>query len=121
MYKVESIHNNHNEDRSWNWECRQVITSGYPKCHNTGYVNDFDQPMAFTCGPNEYVAGTDSYHSNHHEDRRWEFTCCSAPNYVTSACRITGWVNEFDGPLDFKAGPGEVITGVTSYHDNHSE
>lgn len=121
MYRVRSVHDNHHEDRSWTWECRQVITSGYPKCHTTGWVNNFDQPMSFTCGPNEYIAGTESYHNNHYEDRRWKFTCCSAPDYKASGCRITDYVNDFDAPISFTAGPGETITGVFSYHNNRAE
>ena len=120
MYKVSSVHDNHHEDRTWTWECHRILESGYPKCHETDYVNDFDQPMSFTCGPNEFITGTDSYHSNHHEDRRWKFRCCSAPDYKATGCRITEkYVNEFDGPLKFSTGPGEAITGVFSYHNNH--
>ena len=38
MYKVQSVHDNHREDRVWNWECRRVLYHGYPKCYDTGYV-----------------------------------------------------------------------------------
>ena len=121
MYKVESVHNNHNEDQSWNWECRQVVHSGYPKCKRTDCVNALDGPMFFNCGKDEYIAGTDSFHDNHAEDRRWQFTCCSVTSYKTSSCRLSEFVNDFDGPLSFQAGPGEVITGVFSYHENKHE
>ena len=121
MYRVQSVHNNRREDRVWNWECRQVAHRGYPRCWHTGFVNDFDQPMFFMCNKDQYIAGVESHHSNHHEDRRWKFLCCSVPHHKTSSCRITGFVNEFDGHMNFWAGHGEVITGVFSYHDNHRE
>ena len=38
MYKVSSVHNNHNKDRSWNWECRPLLESRYTKCHKIGYM-----------------------------------------------------------------------------------
>lgn len=84
-------------------------------------MNNFDQPMFFMCGKDSYIAGVDSYHSNKHEDRRWRFTCCSVPGHKTASCRVTGYVNEFDRPMNFQAGPGEVITGVFSYHSNRKE
>ena len=121
MYKVQSVHDNHREDRVWNWECRRVLYHGYPKCYDTGYVNNFDQPMFFRCKPNHYIGGVYSYHSNKREDRRWKFNCCSAPHHITTSCHITGYVNEFDHPMNFQAGPGEVITGVISHHDNKKE
>ena len=54
MYKVSSVHSNHHEDRSWSWECRDVVSRGYATgCSQTGYVNDFDSPMNFMCPANK--------------------------------------------------------------------
>ena len=122
MYKVSSVHSNSHEDRAWNWECRDVVSSGQPQsCSQTGYVNEWDLPMNFMCPANKYVAGVESHHDNGREDRRWKFTCCAIPNRITVSCRQTGYVNSFDGPMNFQADKDEVITGVFSYHDNSKE
>ena len=121
MYKVLSVHSDTKEDRVWNWKCRQVVDHCHPKCYLTDTVNNFDQPMFFMCAKNHYIGGVHSDHSNFHEDRKWKFSCCSATGYITAACRLTEYVNEFDGTMNFEAGPGEVITGVFSYHSNVRE
>ena len=76
MYHVESRHDNYREDRIWRWECRQVFRNRHQTCSWTSYVNQFDEPILFMCGWNEYLRGVESYHSNHHKDRRWRFYCC---------------------------------------------
>ena len=123
IYRVLSVHSNYHEDRSWSWECRNVVSSGSAtECSQTAdYVNDFDGLMNFMCPPNKYIAGVYSYHSNYHEDRRWKFTCCAIANRVTASCRTTGYVNDWDAPMNFQANTGEVITGVFSYHSNYHE
>ena len=117
MYKVLSVHSNSEADRSWAWECRDVINSGITGCSETGYVNELELPMTFLCPANMYIAGVQSYHKS--GDRRWKFTCCAIANRLTVSCRQSGYVNEWDGPMNFQADQGEVITGVYSYHDNN--
>ena len=122
MYKVSSVHSNHHEDRTWNWECRNVVGHGYSTgCHQTDYVNDWDMPMFFMCPANTYITVVDSYHDNGREDRRWKFRCCGVQGHVTTSCRHTGYLNDWDGPLNFQADSDELITGVYSYHDNGKE
>ena len=122
MYKVSSVHDNHREDRVWSWECRKLPIHGYVHCTLTGYVNNFDEPMNFMCGRNQYIAGVYSYHDNGREDRRWRFSCCSVQNYITKSCYQSNYVNNFDAPINYQAhGPDEVFTGVYSYHSNHHE
>lgn len=122
MYKVTSVHSNYHEDRIWMWECRNVVNSGsLDSCSKTDYVNEFDLPMNFLCPANKYIAGVESHHDNGVEDRRWKFTCCGISGKITTSCRQTGYVNNFDTPINFEASNGEVITGVYSYHDNGAE
>ena len=121
MYHVESMHDNHREDRLWRWECRQLFQNRLPTCSWTPYVNEFDQPILFMCGRDEYLRGVESYHSNDHEDRQWRFYCCHSHGYITKSCGITGYTNDWDQPLYFQARHGGVITGVFSYHDNYRE
>lgn len=45
-------------------------------CAWSGYVNGWDGAMNYKCPNDGFIAGSQSYHSNHHEDRRWKFYCC---------------------------------------------
>ena len=122
MYRVASVHSNHHEDRVWTWECRNVVSSGHISgCSSQGYANYWDSPMNFMCPVNQYIAGVESHHDNGREDRRWKFTCCGIHHRITYSCRQTGYVNDWDAPMNFYANHGEVITGVFSYHDNGRE
>lgn len=117
FYKVRSKHDNGREDRLWEFRCRNVVQCGSsPTCSKTGYINNFRQTILFQCGANKYMAGVYSYHDNSKEDRRWVFTCCSAPSYITSECRLTNYMNSLDQQMNFIAQTGEVITGAFSYY-----
>ena len=117
IYRVESQHDNGKEDRRWEFYCRNVVQGTNPKCTTTNYINNFRDYISFMCGKDKYMAGVKSYHDNGKEDRRWEFTCCSAPSYITTHCRLTnGYVNSLDSPMDFTASAGEVFTGAFSYY-----
>ena len=115
MYRVVSVHSNSEADRSWGWECRDVISEGIAGCSETSYVNELELPMNFLCPANMYIAGVQSYHKS--GDRRWKFNCCAIANRLTVSCRQTGYVNEWDGPMNFQADQWEVITGIYSYYD----
>ena len=80
IYGVQSYHTNHHEDRRWHFNCKDLAVSAITHyiCHWTGYKNEFDEPLSFRCPVNYVMTGVSSYHSNHHEDRRWRFKCCSA-------------------------------------------
>jgi hypothetical protein len=77
--------------------------------------------MIFMCPANRYIQGVESYYSIDHEDRRWWFTCCEIAGRLTVSCRQTGFVNDFDGLMNFQADQWEVITGAFSYYDNVTE
>ena len=117
FYRVRSKHNNGREDRRWEFYCRQVVQTGNPTCTKTSsYINNFRDAISFMCSKNQYLGAVESYHDNSKEDRRWKFTCCSAPSYATKDCRLTDYVNHLDRKMDFQASEGEVITGVVSYY-----
>ena len=42
----------------------------------TGYVNDFDAPVLYTCPNGGYLNGVYSVHNNKKEGRRYRFRCC---------------------------------------------
>ena len=122
VYAMRSVHDNHREDRRWNWQCRSLVSRhSLPQCYWTRDVNDYDEQIAFLCRENYYLAGVESYHDNHHEDRRWSFYCCNTPGLSSSNCYTTGYQNSWDGVLDFRAHHQEFITGVLSHHNNHKE
>ena len=121
FYLVKSQHSNGAEDRQWEWHCRRVATKNFDKTPWTGYINSFDEPIFFNCQKNHFLCGVESYHSNHAEDRRWKFKCCHSPNHFTRNCHLSGYVNSWDGWMNYQVGNNEVITGVYSYHRNDKE
>ncbi|XP_052802509.1 dermatopontin-like [Mya arenaria] len=121
---VESVHDNHAEDRQFDFSCRDVMAEmdgTKAACYWTGYANVFDQPENFQCPGNQYVNGMGSQHNNHYEDRIWKFRCCSLPDVHMADCKFTDWTNAFDGAQNFNAEPGTVMKGMDSYHSNHNE
>ena len=62
-----------------------------------------------------------SVHENEHEDRRWAFECAPLANGY-SECSWTGYVNDWDDPMNFVCpGTGGVVSGMESEHNNHHE
>ena len=119
--RVRSVHDNSREDRLWLWECHTIAESPWDHCYWTGYVNWFDQPFYSQCAANYVLNGIISYHDNGYEDRRWRFYCCHAPRYTTKNCFVTGYINTWDGWMDYGVGYPYVFTGAFSYHDNGRE
>ena len=120
IYGVQSYHNNYREDRIWNWKCR-AASKPFTHCYWTGYENSYDDFMMFRCATNYVLRGVDSRHNNHHEDRRWKFQCCRATYHYTRNCGLSGFVNGYDGDMDFNAYSGYAIVGAFSIHDNGRE
>ena len=120
MYAVRSVHDNHREDRRWEWLCRNVAYYAQQSCYWSRDVNDFDQPISFLCAHNYYLAGVDSYHDNHHEDRRWSFLCCNSPGHYSGYCYIPGYQNSWDGYMDFRAQRNREPMKVSGNHREDS-
>ena len=119
--RVRSVNHNHYRDRIWKWDCRSALNkchSSKESCHWLKKVNSFKQPLFFMCGQNMYLKGVDSYHNNNQEDRIWSFYCCRSPRYTTRSCYDTGFVNNWDGAMDYRVPAGKAITGVYSYYKN---
>ncbi|XP_063058490.1 hemagglutinin/amebocyte aggregation factor-like [Engraulis encrasicolus] len=117
---IMSEHNNHHEDRLWDFHCQKTFTQT-PSCFTTNWVNDFDDPLDFQCPSNSVITGMESYHDNRHEDRRWKFTCCNANYFCTGNCEWSGYVNDFDAIISWGVPSGHYLAGVSSYHENHHE
>ena len=103
IYKIQSEFHESHRDRRWNFECRKVVQNNAKvTCTQTqSYVNEFNGPIVFSCGDNEYIAGVESYHENSKEDRRWKFTCCSDSNYMISDCQLSEDANKLGQAMDF--------------------
>ena len=89
----------------------------------SAYVNAWDQPVLYSCTNGKILKSVQSIHSNGAEDRRWQFTCGSAPsNASPNSCYWTSsYVNTWDEPISFMCAADHVITGVSSYHSNGAE
>ena len=62
LFHVYGHHDNGREDRKYCYNCRHE--GNQAECYQTGYVNDWDAPVATLCRPNYYIAGVRSYHDN---------------------------------------------------------
>ncbi|XP_050405715.1 millepora cytotoxin-1-like [Patella vulgata] len=58
------------------------------------WVNKYDGPVSYECPPGEELAQILSEHSNHYEDRLWDFQCRNT---------------------------GGAIAGIKSFHNNYYE
>ena len=65
---IESIHNNHFEDRRWKIQCcnpGEEIQKN--RCQQTSYINKFKQTIKFALEPDQMFVGLESYHEDSHE------------------------------------------------------
>ncbi|XP_012938768.1 hemagglutinin/amebocyte aggregation factor [Aplysia californica] len=89
------------------------------------YDTDYDQAFTFTCGKGEYIQSIESVHSNHYEDRVFKFGCKSLkdtfPEQTISTCEWSPYENSFDHLLEYQCTGNRIISGISSYHDNHYE
>ncbi|XP_078346696.1 hemagglutinin/amebocyte aggregation factor-like [Oculina patagonica] len=121
---VYSIFRACRKDRLFEFKCKYTFAGGYygNHCHWSGYVNSFDQPINFRCPNGQFLAGVDSYHQNHQEDRRFKFKCCGHPSgYHVSSCYKTSYVNNWRQTLNFKVQDFHYLVGAYSYHLNSQE
>ncbi|XP_042578681.1 hemagglutinin/amebocyte aggregation factor-like [Cyprinus carpio] len=117
---IKRQHDNHHEDRMWEFGCKNTFDSG-ADCFWSPYVNDFDQKFNYECPPHHIIAGMSSYHSNKHEDRRWQFYCCRSNGHCTASCEWTTYVNWFDELFHWTVPNQNYLVGAESYHENKHE
>jgi len=116
-----SVHNNHYEDRKWKFDQGSVSDVECDDGHWAMDMNEYDGVLEFSCNSNEAISGFRSTHNNHKEDRRWDIQCCSVSNALLESMGFTGYLNNWDGVLDFTCDDDEVLIGVYSVHDNRKE
>jgi len=118
-----SQHDNRKEDRVWKFY--RGSASGGVECNSkywtSDYVNEWDDELSFSCGANEAISGFQSKHDNSREDRRWKIQCCRVTKVQLYDMGLTGYLNNWDGDLDFTCADDEVLIGVYSDHNNRKE
>jgi len=122
---LRSHHDNHKEDRRFRVYYSH-LNHGV-RCHDrgwSGYINNWDSGMNFKCPHNQAINGFHSYHDNRREDRRWKVRCCylhGPGRYSYISSYLTGYVNNWDGGMDYSCPSDEVLVGIWSTHDNRRE
>lgn len=117
-----SYHDDGKEDRRWKFWTGSA--EGLSCSHKawTDWVNDWDKPVSFKCGPQQVLSGISSYHHDGKEDRRWRFRCCEIyKNVQVVSSRLTDFLNDWNDVLDFRCGASEVLSGLESVHHNGPE
>ncbi|KAL9957247.1 hypothetical protein ACROYT_G038861 [Oculina patagonica] len=118
-----SQHRNCKEDRIHYFVCTVgPVSYRFHNCAWTGhYVNDFDQPVHFTCPHNGFITGVRSEYSRHHRDRRFDFHCCHKNGSKAHSCKTTPYQNNWDQEINYWVPRGYYLVGVYSVHHNTHE
>ncbi|KAL8591017.1 hypothetical protein ACOMHN_021782 [Nucella lapillus] len=74
---MDSVHDNHYEDRRFKFQCCQAPDAIPHACYFTDWENSFDGILDFRVPQDKILRGINSYHQNHYEDRRFKFEICS--------------------------------------------
>jgi len=97
-------------------------------CDWSGWVNGWQDEFTYECDVNEVITGVHSKHSNHHEDRKFDFYCCDvdiAPTDTTSpeitytppSCDSNGKVTITVIAKDNESKVGHISVFITT-HEN---
>lgn len=125
MSWIKSSHKNWYEDRQWDFGCKeQPFNYDTQKCKWTGWLNDWDKELLYTCNTvdgADYIAGMYSEHDNWTEDRRFKVKCCSGEGTCLTNCKFTDWINDYDGWMYWSCDAGYVMQGLKSVHSNWYE
>lgn len=122
MASVRSHHDNHHEDRQWQYGCQ--LLSGSNQIRNCKWyedVNEMDQLLSFRCPANQVIAGVKSRHDNHHEDRVFGFRCCELVERKLNYCSLTSFINQYDGDMNYVVPHDYAIVGFNSEENDHHE
>jgi len=118
-----SVHDNRKEDRRFRIHHSRLKGMNCRDAGWSGFINGWDGIMDYKCKANHAMSGLQSWHDNRREDRRWKVRCCDLSNnrrYMISSY-MTGYVNGWDGRMNYKCPSNEVLVGLYSHHDNHKE
>ena len=108
------------KDRQWEFFCACHIShwgEDWDCDEFTPFVHAPEEAMSFQCRPNWFIAGVRSYFDQNSMDRVWSFKCCTAGDYITTKCRLTGYHNAwYENLRPFMLSPPRVFTGMYSYY-----
>lgn len=88
----------------------------------TGFQNDFDNELKFTCPVGHAMAGFGGVYHGNYRDRRFRFRCCdvSSNGYSIAGTRSIGF-SDFHQRNDAQCAHNEVLVGLHSYHADSPE
>ncbi|KAK7497483.1 hypothetical protein BaRGS_00011325 [Batillaria attramentaria] len=114
-------------DRAYYYKC-SYLPDALPltDCRQSGFANDWDAKIHFSCYANGALKGVYSEHQDSKDDRRFKFTCCRIVGAKTSAqCTWQAdntYVNRWKEPLNFEIQASvEYFAGALSYHSDQRE
>ena len=58
------------------------------------YLNDWDEPLLFTCPRHQSISRIRSEHDNGPEDRRWDMDCRKLPSGASMASESCQWTRK---------------------------
>jgi len=125
-YSMKSIYHTGHRDRRFVMECGKRKDANQGSRQWSNWVNNWDNPMHFSCATNEAISGMQSKHSNRREDRRWKFQCSRVKSpYIITPLAWSDWVNDWRQWASEGRGcsiqAGNAIKAVYSEHKNNQE
>jgi len=117
---LRSRHDNGKEDREWKFGCSSLCST-MSQGIQSGWANDWDDTMDFTCPSNSAITGLYSVHDNGKEDRKYKVVCSQPVGAQVSEGSWSGWINDWDDQMDHTCSPGTILTGMYSVHHNGKE
>ena len=123
--RVQSEHQNYEEDRFWKFSCSDVLNfdSEWFECFWSDYFA-YQSNFKYHCGTdkttyNQYViTGAKSEHDNSKEDRQWSFRCCKMDGYCVKNCEWSSYTS-YDKYFDVQAPSGKFLQGVQAHWDGY--
>lgn len=98
-----------------------VLVSIFLACHGQ-WMTVYDQHFKIECPDQQVIRDFQSEHDNKYEDRVWNIVCAAPPNEIKLGdCEWTGYINNYDGLLEFQCPQEKIIAGIESIHDNAYE
>ncbi|XP_071351126.1 astacin-like metalloendopeptidase [Trachinotus anak] len=120
---VSQIRSSHTDsDRLWKIECNTMLDAlaDTKTCYWSGFYQLYEQELNFNCRANGVVTGIYSDYRSTHEDRRWNFLCCTAPKLITFECRETPKVNYLNEDFNWYVPGNNFLTGVQTHNKNNN-
>eukprot|EP01084_Bolivina_argentea_P066733 121668_1 len=118
---VDSVHNNHHEDRRWKW--KYCAPNSLPNINNEALsATPLDGEWFKQCAGNSGITRLQSNYDNDKEDRPWTITCgqLDTAKFKFSNCveqAVTPWDTQFNRYCPNNG----VIQSIWSDHSNYKE